>query len=205
MGSPFHACYNKLTGRFMMKGFHAVGSGFFSNVLTKDGKRVVKVGSDNTWEPYVLWAAENGYAGTFAPKVYSFHLHKDGPEHHRVYTAVMERLECTLSRAYDCTTREIIHDGLYQLADNPLSRHDEAMEVNRMFPGIRKFIRYATRAGFQGDWHTENWMVSGINPDGTYKRLVLIDPQSPNRTSRARRWRLVDNKVITSQGVTAAL
>ena len=205
MGSPFRADYRKLTGRFMMKGFHAVGSGFFSNVLTKDGKRVVKVGSDNTWEPYVLWAAENGYAGTFAPKVHSFHLHKDGPQHLRIYTAVMERLDRTLARAYDCETRNVIHDGLYQLASNHCSRFDEAMVVSRMFPGIRKFIRDAYRAGFQGDWHTENWMVSGINPDGTYKRLVLIDPQSEHHDSKARRWRIVDNKVITSQGVTAAL
>lgn len=63
------------------RGFQNLGSGAFGTVLGKPGKdRVIKVGRqaghDGGWFNYVSWANDNGFGGTFAPKIYSHKLIK---------------------------------------------------------------------------------------------------------------------------------
>lgn len=73
------------------RGFKRLGSGCFSTVYAKDGsKRVVKVTRKiDNWIDYIHWASENGYAGRFAPKVYSYKKFKGKEEPFSV--AVVER------------------------------------------------------------------------------------------------------------------
>lgn len=90
--SDAHAFGNKL----IKKGFTALGSGAYSTVYGKEGSdRVIKVGRqpDDGWIDYCKWAAENGFAGGLAPKVYSYKRFNRGEREFSV--AVMERMEKT--------------------------------------------------------------------------------------------------------------
>lgn len=59
------------------KQFKILGQGFYTTVLGKpDSDRVIRVTrSNDNWIDYVQWAAKNGYAGNFAPRVYSWKNH----------------------------------------------------------------------------------------------------------------------------------
>src|SRR5882672_10391646 len=59
------------------KGFKRLGAGAYSTVLGKDGSdKVIKVSrSLDNWIDYIQWSAANGYAGNFAPRVYSWKRH----------------------------------------------------------------------------------------------------------------------------------
>jgi len=71
------------------RGYKVLGSGAYSTVYAKgDSDRVIKVqrGNDN-WIDYCKWAAEKGFSGGFAPKVYSF------KRFNGFAVAVMERMD----------------------------------------------------------------------------------------------------------------
>jgi hypothetical protein len=173
------------------RGFISIGSGLFSDVLAKPGSdRVVKVytygsqgdmGDTDPWPEYVLWAAKNGYAGTHAPRVFSFKIVSGTMG--AFYVAVMERLEATLG--------ELRRGG----GDPRLSRltpltHQyrgayNKEEAEAVAPGFYDFRRHF-REAFLGrctDLHDGNWMVQGT-------RLVLTDPLAGGGTSTSKRWRV---------------
>lgn len=73
------------------RGYVYLGSGHYSTVLAhpKSPDKVIKITRhQDNWIDYVKWAAENGYAGGFGPKVYSWKKFPAGWS-----WAVMERME----------------------------------------------------------------------------------------------------------------
>ena len=83
--------------RLIKRGFRTLGSGAYSSVLAKpDSDRVIKIqhSSDN-WIDYCKWAAEKGYAGKFAPQVYSFKRYTN------FAVAVVERMDRTTNDEKD--------------------------------------------------------------------------------------------------------
>jgi hypothetical protein len=175
----------------MKRGFERIGSGLFSDVLAKPGSdRVVKVytyGSQgehatDPWPEYVLWAAQNGYAGTHAPRVFSFKIVNGTMG--TFYVAVMERLEATMAQLRGPSSP----DPRYSLL-TPLTHHYSGAynreEADAAVPGFYDFYRHF-REAFRGrgtDLHDGNFMVQGV-------RLVLTDPLSGGGTSTSRRWRV---------------
>jgi hypothetical protein len=88
--------------RLEKKGFVCLGRGYYSYVMAKPGSdRVIKIGRSanaDGWPDYVHWAAQEGYAGTFAPKVFSYKVIKGKQANFSV--AIMERMDRTLSESY---------------------------------------------------------------------------------------------------------
>lgn len=77
--------------RLKRAGWVQIGSGGFSKVYAnpKQPDKVIKIGAYLTdlWPIYALWAAEKGWAGEYAPLVYSIKFYKN------FYIAVSEKLE----------------------------------------------------------------------------------------------------------------
>lgn len=173
------------------KGFKKLGGGCFSSVWGKDGKdRVIKVtGRPDGWMNYILWAAQNGYCGTLAPRVYSFKVYpgivypeaandnKDPkkekkkkerkPESFSV--AVVERLEKTLG---DTKPNEDIAlvPGLIQYAAS--GNKTAAETANKLVPGVTVFMdkMKSDLAQYRFDLHYGNFM---LRKDGSF---VVTDP-----------------------------
>lgn len=81
------------------KGYKRLGSGHYSTVLghPKSPDKVIKVTRhQDNWIDYVKWAAENGYAGGFGPKVYSWKKFPAGWS-----WAVIERMAHCVGDGYD--------------------------------------------------------------------------------------------------------
>lgn len=81
----------KMIEALQKKGFKVLGSGHYSTVLghPKSPDKVIKLTRhQDNWIDYVKWAAENGYAGGFGPKVYSWKKFPAGWS-----WAVIERME----------------------------------------------------------------------------------------------------------------
>lgn len=177
-GDKQHGGSNSVSLMYHMKehGFTVLGAGMFSTVLahgTSDW--VFKAGSCQTWEPYVVWALENGFAGSFAPRVHEFHRVNEC-----YYYAVMERLHTTVSRV---AGEEQELDRI--LGHRMIADTSGMAELEKRFPGLTCFAKQAIHADFAGDWHNANWMFA----DKEHTRLVLIDPQSGNRAPEIKRWR----------------
>ena len=157
----------KLADFLYRRGFGTLGTGKFSVVMAQ-GKsdRCVKIclgfddsdgdASADRWCEYMLWAQANGYAGTFAPKLYSLHCFEDG-----LYTAVIERLWKTVSVVHGKEREE------YNTASQGLQS-----PFFKAYPGARGDFYRALRKEFPCylDLRNENWMIRR-NGD-----LVLTDP-----------------------------
>jgi hypothetical protein len=177
----------RVVARLIKHGFTVLGTGCFSTVLAKgDSRRCIKVGTDSTWEPFLEWGIENGFAGSFCPKVYTFHRHTHG-----LFTAVMERLDTTVEKLIDPYNKGICpYFKLANALDCPKGQRGENIAmVDKQFPGFECFMKQALLQGFASDLHSGNWMLANKREDGTYARLVLIDPQSGRSSSGKRRWR----------------
>lgn len=90
---------HRIIDKLQKKGYKQLGSGHYSTVLAhpKCSDKVIKVTRhQDNWIDYVKWASEKGYAGKFAPKVYSWKKFPGGWS-----WAVMERMEHTLDAGYD--------------------------------------------------------------------------------------------------------
>lgn len=148
---------NKLRAR----GYQLIGSGLYSNVFaTPKADKVVKVGDMDEWPAYILWATKCGFAGTFAPKVFSLKFHDN------YYVALMERLVCTIgniSRYGDENGRNSEQVGLYNAIIQDRNSNSEATDLTA-------FVQAMRRAGHQGDLHDGNVMV---RHDG---QIVVTDP-----------------------------
>jgi hypothetical protein len=67
---------NQYENKLRSLGCQKIGSGLYSNVFSVPNKDlVVKVAELDPWPDYILWAAQNGHMGKFAPKVYSLKFH----------------------------------------------------------------------------------------------------------------------------------
>lgn len=177
------------------RGFTIIGSGAYSKILAKgDSKRVIKVcRSPDMWIDYVLWANKAGYAGGFAPRIFSYKYFpgKDNTNGSKnpFYVAIVERMEKTASRLDYSHGLSFIHSLFY------LSIHhdnDNATAViDLVLPGIGKFAN-----DFKGhfgkndlDLHGGNFMVRS---DGTY---ALTDPLAGYTQSDLKRIRYTDLEV----------
>lgn len=145
-------------------GCELLGSGLYSNVFAvPKSNKVIKVAEMDRWPEYILWATQNGYAGTFAPKVESLKF-RDG-----YYIAVMERLVCSISdiRREFGYRSQAFHVRLYS------EMEDWRYEVTKTAPcELLAFWRALRAEGLANDTHDGNVMV---RHDG---QLVITDPAS---------------------------
>ena len=154
------------------RGYVKLGGGLYSVVYAINADFAIKVGHNDNWPNYIEWATQAGFAGTFAPKVYSLKFHRG------FYVAIMERLACTIAdlRAGNGGRRSKDH---YEMAYKALLggaglRFNEKADG---FEHLKAFGRLAYEAGFNDDLHDGNVM---LRRDG---QIVLIDPSSnpPNK------------------------
>lgn len=144
------------------RGFEIVGSGCFATVLAK-GNLAVKVARHDGWPNYIRWATERGYAGIYAPKVYSLKFHAD---HAPFYVAFMERLVCTLGelRSYSNNTyQSLLYRDLARTLYDGTNDHPVP-------DGLRSFANELRAERFADDIHDGNIMVRS---DG---QIVITDP-----------------------------
>lgn len=79
--------------KLVSRGYKKLGNGCFSTVYAKSDDKVIKVTTVlDPWIEYCVWAAEKGYAGKFAPKVYSYKKFK-GKDGNEFAVSVVERME----------------------------------------------------------------------------------------------------------------
>lgn len=173
---PFGSARAMITA-LQKKGFKMLGSGHYSTVLAKPGSdKVIKVTRhQDNWIDYVKWAAEKGYAGGFAPKVYSWKKFPGGWS-----WAVMERMERTLDGGYDyrddydeMSASESEHDlSLIFSLLTPASRGNTMAQVymEDLVPGAYSFVKELKATLRAGDIRGANTM---IRKDGS---LCFTDP-----------------------------
>lgn len=142
-------------------GLHRIGAGLYAEVYGRDGcPFVYKVwGGTDTWIDYIRWATANGYAGSFAPRVYG--IRRLGE---LCLVAKMERLKPIPYPLY----RDFWQDRNFG-----------------MFLGFDCFYKRLSNAlGQPFDTHPGNWMVNE-----NYTRVVLTDPILNNICARIKkRW-----------------
>jgi hypothetical protein len=152
------------------KGFKCLGTGSYSTVYgKKSSNRVLKVcHRPDTWPEYILWASGKGYAGTYAPKVYSYKYIKG--KRFDFYLASMERLDTTL-RDVKATEEVAVLPSLMSGAiwnDNIGAKKC----LNFLNPGLGQFAE-DLRTDHKGrylDLHAGNYM---LRSDGSF---CLTDP-----------------------------
>lgn len=150
-------------------GLPELGHGLYSKVFAiPNTDKVIKVGARDQWPDFAKWATENGYAGTFAPKVFSLKF-KEG-----YYIAVMERLVDTIAETVKTTrsTQSIIYNFLRNSW-----RDDEQPKEAKEASDWLAFIEKLRWAGLSNDLHDGNVM---IRSDG---QLVVTDPASDYSSS----------------------
>lgn len=99
-----HNCVEKRKGKYIFEqglkkhGFELLGHGYYSKVYAKPGNnRVLKVTkADDNWYDYISWARESGWAGKFAPMVYSYK--KVSFKGDTFFLASMERMSSDVGR-----------------------------------------------------------------------------------------------------------
>jgi hypothetical protein len=158
------------------RGYVKLGGGMFSQVFGK-GNCAIKVGHSDDWPEYVEWATQAGFAGTFAPKVYSLKFHRGF--YRGFYVAVMERLVCTMAELkivndYCCNNR---YEDAYEALQQGTGRRFKETVIG--FDDLRAFGQLVNDAGFSDDMHDGNVM---LRSDG---QIVLTDPSS-HRSDQSR-------------------
>lgn len=176
--------YENYTDWLEKKGFVRLGSGYFSAVYGKPGSnRVLKIAHsahEDGWLDYILWASKKGFAGTFAPAVYSYKYHQTGTPKYAWQAkgfgvAVMERMASTVTYADKKSDAVAVH-ALYEPA--VLGNPTAGLLIDLVYPGILKFSQ-ALREDHRGvrlDLHGGNMMV---RPDGSF---VVTDPVGNRRS-----------------------
>lgn len=165
-------------------GFDHLGGGAYGSVYGKLGKdRVIKVlrrPSEDGWFDYVKWANENGYGGSFAPKLFSYKYHKGHGKDDGYAVAVMERLASSRENPKHNIMRTMAN---YAVDNNPFAK--DVLEQAQ--PGFGKFLEemrsHFGRASY--DLHGGNFMVRG-------DQLVLTDPIAGKVDLSRRRLRRAD-------------
>jgi hypothetical protein len=165
------------------RGYYIVGTGAYSTVMAHDSDpdHVIKVSRTyDDWPVYVQWAEENGYAGTFAPKVKALKVYNAGT-HGQFYVAKVERLAETVREADSPDVNEArdeLENVICGYIDEPRTKLAKLLYETRVnyfadrYPGMYEFAK-AFKKRFRGgfDLHKGNFMV-----DENHKRVVLTDP-----------------------------
>lgn len=166
------------------RGYENLGSGAFSTVLGKKGfDRVIKViRRPDGWIDYAVWAAKQGEAGKFAPKVFSYKKIKGKKADFSV--AIVERLKYTVDETPRDHALKILPDLLYRAKDNPMA----ASFADTLAPGIRQFMAGLSKQFDEGrfDLHQGNLM---LRENGTF---VVVDPIAGGATEDYKRLRAGD-------------
>lgn len=166
------------------RGYENLGSGAFSTVLGKKGfDRVIKViRKPDGWIDYVVWAAKQGEAGKFAPKVFSYKKIKGKKADFSV--AIVERLKYTVDETPRDHALKILPDLLYRAKDNPMA----ASFADTLAPGIQGFMNGMKKKFDEGrfDLHHGNLM---LRENGTF---VVADPIAGGATEDYKRLRAGD-------------
>lgn len=165
------------------KGYKRLGSGHYSTVLghPKSSDKVIKVTrQQDNWIDYVKWAAENGYAGTFGPKVYSWKKFPAGWS-----WAVVERMSHCVGEGYDdygycsdpgcCPPKTSGNGDDYEIIFTLLNAAGRGnlmaqVYVDDLCPGAFEYISKLKSAMRAGDIRAANTM---IRKDGS---LCFTDP-----------------------------
>lgn len=166
------------------KGFELLGSGAFSTVYGYPGKdRVIKVTHrphTDGWLDYTHWAAQKGYAGRFAPQIYSYKLIKSksptkpgslweyATDPNGFGVAVMERLDLEMNKVapdHDANTINVLFSQA--MRDNKLA-HKFLATVDPEFPKFA--VELMTEYKGHLDIHGGNIM---LRKDGSF---VVTDP-----------------------------
>lgn len=157
------------------KGWQKLGCGSYSSVFCyRDRDYVLKVGSGrDNWLDYIHWAARQGFAGTFAPRVFKVKMLADG------YVAKVEKL-------VPMSHHHRFADLCQALSFNIGPQSPELFKLDIAYPGIRCFLRQAMLAAATRDFpdypprsylcdtRACNWLIRR-KPDGR-ECIVLNDP-----------------------------
>lgn len=147
------------------RGYEQLGSGAFSTVLGKPGKdRVIKVtrSSQDNWIDYIQWAAQKGYCGNFAPRVYSWKKYTKGST---FSVSVVERMKEEVRHSK--TDYTLIEHLLYPArCGNTMAQ----VYLEDLVPGSVKFFEELIKTFDANDIYGKNMM---IRPDGS---LCVTDP-----------------------------
>jgi hypothetical protein len=147
--------------RLVTRGFDRIGSGYYSYVFAKPGSdRCIKVSSGDNWPDYIKWGMDNGYAGTFTPKVYSLKNVKCGQYEKDYYIAVVERMQ-----SLDLWRGNKLQQNLRAYIE-----HGDNAALFTCPEDWKAFARHARIAGMVDDLKAENWLQ---RTDGS---LCLNDP-----------------------------
>lgn len=169
--SPFEE--GKAFGHFLeKKGFKRVGFGTYSTIYGKDGSdKVLKVCHRlDAWMDYISWAAQKGYCGTYAPRVYSYKYFpgKTSP----FYVAVVERLEKEVGEIDQGHPQAFTYSAFKWMSAVEAANDNVKKCLEGLSPGLTQFTQdfrdfSKTRAH---DFHRGNFMV---RKDGSF---VATDP-----------------------------
>ena len=179
LAGKLKSSYLAFENGLIRKGFTRLGAGAYSVVYAKgDSDRVIKITrrADN-WIDYCKWAAEEGYAGTFAPRVFSYK--KIGS----YSVAVVERCS-TLQRDVDRKAPEAVVSGLvpYALKNNETAK----LLLDLVQPKLPEFLDAFNKRFPKGqDLHGGNIM---FRKDGSmcYTDPVCGDSNITSRRLKAR-------------------
>lgn len=180
------------------RGYKLLGSGAYSSVYGKDGyDKVLKVSRclDN-WIDYVAWASSNGYAGNFAPRVFSWKRFKNPDVQRRKFdyfygrwdesqwsVAVVERMVETVKEDSKLSQDFKIIERLHDLADKSILAE---LVVDEIVPGVGKFFKDLHKNFYASDIYSKNLMV---RKDGSF---CVTDPVCGRIKTEAIRFRAGD-------------
>lgn len=164
------------------RGYRVIGEGMYSKVYAHDAEPefVIKVSKRaDDWPAFVKWGEDNGYAGTFTPKIVSMKVFKGG-----YYIAKMERLQGTIAEhngedlyEYYKEMKRIARYGSEHYLNSSSKieqvRNKAALDLlTTEQPGCVAYLDH-----FRKEWgrdatdlHDRNWMVRGDS------QIVMTDP-----------------------------
>lgn len=144
------------------KGYKVLGMGHFSLVVGKDGSdKVIKIGHNpsDRWIEYCKWAAENGFAGNFAPTVYSYKYIKGTERDFAV--SVVEKLKDTFYKGID---KEHDYFAYQSLVEYQVSYGNKMAGTlaDLVYPGSSNFLtQFKEKFPKNTDMHGGNIMIRG--------------------------------------------
>lgn len=175
--------------RLQKRGFKVLGEGCYSTVLGKEGHdKVIKVTRNmDNWIDYVLWGSQNGYAGNFAPKVFSWKkFEAGGCEGWRRdgswSVSVVERMAETLNGKSKSAKDYNVLGVLQSCRDNILAQ----VYMEDIAPGSADFFTKLHNKFYASDICGKNMMVRA---DGSF---CLTDPVCGTTQITAKRYRSGD-------------
>lgn len=176
----------------LKRGFERLGSGAYSVVLAKPGyDRVLKVTrTQDNWIDYVKWASASGYAGNFAPKVFSwkrFNVSENEEESWKSRSwsvSVVERMKETLDSKSAIAQDFKVFESLHYLvgSGNVMAQ----LYCEDLLPGSSKFFADLHKNFYASDIYSKNLMV---REDGSF---CVTDPVCGSSKLRETRIRARD-------------